>query len=237
MATRDATLPFDLRQGPLLRVRLITLRNDEHRIYLTAHQSVIDGITVFDIFPTELAALYESFRPGQAVTTIGALKAQFARLRLRTAQKTHRTGQGESACLLAKAAGRKPASSQLAEQGHATRSTDVPRGDARVHAARRTGAVAERTWAARRGDAVHGSACRILLVVAPLHRTRRHHHWDTVALGAQTERFSEMHRIFPQSGGPAGESLGQSLRFGQYCSARCAKSLWAPSRTMMFHSG
>jgi hypothetical protein len=77
LATHDATLPFDLRQGPLLRVRLITLRNDEHRIYLTAHQSVIDGITVFDIFPTELAALYESFAQGKP-SPLQELKAQFA---------------------------------------------------------------------------------------------------------------------------------------------------------------
>lgn len=77
LATHDATLPFDLRLGPLLRVRLVTLRNDEHRIYLTAHQSVIDGITVFDIFPTELAALYENFAKGKP-SPLPELKAQFA---------------------------------------------------------------------------------------------------------------------------------------------------------------
>lgn len=77
LATQDARMPFDLRQGPLCRVRLITLRDDEHRIYLTAHQSIVDGITVFDIFPTELATLYENFAQGKP-SPLPDLKAQFA---------------------------------------------------------------------------------------------------------------------------------------------------------------
>ncbi len=77
LATEDAKLPFDLTQGPLVRLRLITLQEHEHRISVTAHQSVIDGITVFDIFPTELAALYESFA-SRRPSGLSELKAQFA---------------------------------------------------------------------------------------------------------------------------------------------------------------
>ena len=77
LATQDACMPFDLKKGPLFRVRLITLRNDEHRIYLTAHQSIVDGITVFDIFPTELTTLYENFAQGKP-SPLPHLKAQFA---------------------------------------------------------------------------------------------------------------------------------------------------------------
>ena len=77
VATEDAKLPFDLIQGPLIRVRLISLRDHEHRISVTAHQSVIDGITVFDIFPTELTTLYESFASGRP-SPLPELKAQFA---------------------------------------------------------------------------------------------------------------------------------------------------------------
>jgi len=77
LATEDATLLFDLGQGPLVRARLVTLRDNEHRIYVTAHQSVVDGITVFDIFPTELTALYESFSSGKP-SPLPELKAQFA---------------------------------------------------------------------------------------------------------------------------------------------------------------
>jgi len=77
LATEDASVPFDLKRGPLFRVRLITLRDDEHSIYLTAHQSIVDGITVFDIFPTELATLYENFAQGKP-SPLPDLKAQFA---------------------------------------------------------------------------------------------------------------------------------------------------------------
>jgi hypothetical protein len=77
LATQDACMPFDLRTGPLFRVRLITLHDDAHRIYLTAHQSIVDGITVFDIFPRELTALYENFSQGKP-SPLPDLKAQFA---------------------------------------------------------------------------------------------------------------------------------------------------------------
>jgi hypothetical protein len=77
VATEDAKLPFDLEQGPLVRARLITLRDDEHRMSVTAHQSVVDGITVFDILPTELTALYESFALDKP-SPLQELKAQFA---------------------------------------------------------------------------------------------------------------------------------------------------------------
>jgi hypothetical protein len=65
LATEDARKPFDLKQGPLFRARLVTLDDADHRLYLTAHQSIVDGITVFDIFPTELTTLYESFAAGK----------------------------------------------------------------------------------------------------------------------------------------------------------------------------
>src|SRR5580698_10569208 len=38
LANADASQRFDLRRGPLLRARLITLDEAEHRLYLTAHQ-------------------------------------------------------------------------------------------------------------------------------------------------------------------------------------------------------
>lgn len=77
LANQDARQPFDLSNGPLLRARLVTLRDDEHRVYLTAHQSVVDGITVFDIFPSELTTLYESFAAGKP-SHLPELEAQFA---------------------------------------------------------------------------------------------------------------------------------------------------------------
>jgi surfactin family lipopeptide synthetase A len=77
LATRDATLRFNLEQGPLFRARLVTLKDDEHKLFLTAHQSIVDGITVFDIFPREFTTLYESFAAGGG-SPLPELRAQFA---------------------------------------------------------------------------------------------------------------------------------------------------------------
>jgi surfactin family lipopeptide synthetase A len=56
--------PFDLRQGPLLRFLLVTTGDNAHRLFLIAHQSIVDGVSVYQVFPTELAALYEAFSQG-----------------------------------------------------------------------------------------------------------------------------------------------------------------------------
>ncbi len=77
IADEDARQPFDLERGPLVRMRLITLEDNEHRHYLNAHQSVVDGITVFDIFPTEFTTIYESFAAGQP-SPLPELELQFA---------------------------------------------------------------------------------------------------------------------------------------------------------------
>jgi hypothetical protein len=77
LATQDARQSFDLKQGPLLRARLITLDDEEHRLYLTAHQIIVDGITVFDLFPFELTTLYESFAAGKSSPLL-ELQTQYA---------------------------------------------------------------------------------------------------------------------------------------------------------------
>jgi hypothetical protein len=77
LATQDARQPFDLKHGPLVRARLVTLHDDEHRLYLTAHQSVVDGITVFDVFPSELTTLYEALASGEP-SPLPELNGQFA---------------------------------------------------------------------------------------------------------------------------------------------------------------
>jgi hypothetical protein len=76
LATHDAKRRFNLEEGPLFRARLATLRDNQHKLFLTAHQSIVDGITVFDIFPREFMALYESYAAG-AVSLLPELPAQF----------------------------------------------------------------------------------------------------------------------------------------------------------------
>src|SRR5437762_578185 len=77
LATEDARRPFDLRKGPLVRPRLISLAEDEHWLALTMHQSVTDGVTVNTVFPTELATLYEAFSAGKP-SPLADLPIQYA---------------------------------------------------------------------------------------------------------------------------------------------------------------
>ena len=65
IATEEAEQAFDVKTGPLLRVTLVTLRDEDHRLFLTAHQSTIDGVSVFEVFPTELTTLYDAFAAGK----------------------------------------------------------------------------------------------------------------------------------------------------------------------------
>ena len=54
---------FDLTEGPLLRVDLITLAADDHALLLVFHHLAADGWTV-SLLLSELAALYDAFRAG-----------------------------------------------------------------------------------------------------------------------------------------------------------------------------
>lgn len=57
---------FDLTNGPLLRARLIRLNSLEHRLYVVAHLSIIDGVSVYQILPSELATLYRAHATGRS---------------------------------------------------------------------------------------------------------------------------------------------------------------------------
>jgi NRPS condensation-like uncharacterized protein len=58
--------PFDLENGPLVRARLTRMAEFEHRLYLIVHLSIIDGVSAYQIFPLELAALYRAYCSGQS---------------------------------------------------------------------------------------------------------------------------------------------------------------------------
>jgi surfactin family lipopeptide synthetase A len=68
--------PFDLKQGPLLRFRLIRMGDFEFRLSLCAHLSIVDGVSAYQVFPSELAILYKAFSSGQA-SVLPHLAVQF----------------------------------------------------------------------------------------------------------------------------------------------------------------
>ena len=74
----DAVLeePFDLRTGPLLRVRLIRLAAHEHLLLLTMHHIVCDGWSV-GVLVRELSELYTAYTQGLQ-SPLAALPFQYA---------------------------------------------------------------------------------------------------------------------------------------------------------------
>jgi len=56
----EAQQPFDLVHGPLLRVRLLKLDEEEHLLLLTMHHIVSDGWSM-EVFVRELTTLYNAF--------------------------------------------------------------------------------------------------------------------------------------------------------------------------------
>ena len=56
--------PFDLEKGPLLRAKIFRTADMEHSLYLSAHLSIVDGVSVYRVFPFELGALYQAYSSG-----------------------------------------------------------------------------------------------------------------------------------------------------------------------------
>lgn len=67
IVAETARQPFQLDKGPLLRPILVRLRDSEHWLYVIAHQIILDGMSAYQIFPTELAAIYRSLCTGETV--------------------------------------------------------------------------------------------------------------------------------------------------------------------------
>jgi amino acid adenylation domain-containing protein len=76
-ATADAVRPFDLASGPLLRPILVRLAPDQHRLYLTLHHLIVDGVSLYRVLLPELATLYEALAAGRP-STLPALPVQYA---------------------------------------------------------------------------------------------------------------------------------------------------------------
>jgi amino acid adenylation domain-containing protein len=64
IATEDAATPIPLHTVPLFRARVVRMKDDEHRLYLTFHHIIFDGVSVSRVFMPELAAIYEAFERG-----------------------------------------------------------------------------------------------------------------------------------------------------------------------------
>lgn len=64
LATEEAHRPFDLENGPILRLLLLQLSDDEHLLVWNMHCMICDGASS-DVFYRDLTALYEAFLAGK----------------------------------------------------------------------------------------------------------------------------------------------------------------------------
>src|ERR1700731_2717158 len=66
LATADALLPFDLAKGPMYRMRLARLSDDQHRLFITLHHIIFDGVSLYHVLLPELLALYDGFSKNES---------------------------------------------------------------------------------------------------------------------------------------------------------------------------
>ncbi|NJR57183.1 MAG: HAD-IIIC family phosphatase, partial [Acaryochloris sp. CRU_2_0] len=74
--TQEAHRPFDLETGPLLRVSLVRLREEEAVLAVTIHHIISDGWSI-EVFIQELTTLYRVYRAGQP-SPLSPLPIQYA---------------------------------------------------------------------------------------------------------------------------------------------------------------
>jgi len=65
-ATTEAKQPFDLSKYPLFRATLMQLDEKDYRLFLTFHHIIIDGVSVYHVFLSELTTLYKAFSQGKS---------------------------------------------------------------------------------------------------------------------------------------------------------------------------
>uniref|UniRef100_UPI00068B5399 non-ribosomal peptide synthetase n=1 Tax=Andreprevotia chitinilytica TaxID=396808 RepID=UPI00068B5399 len=64
LAAAEASAPFDLATGPLIRGQLLQLAEDEHLLLITQHHIISDGWSI-GVLVREVSALYTAFSQGQ----------------------------------------------------------------------------------------------------------------------------------------------------------------------------
>ncbi|MFL6861500.1 MAG: non-ribosomal peptide synthetase [Allosphingosinicella sp.] len=64
LALADARAPIPFDRAPLFRARVVKLADDNHRLYLTLHHIIFDGVSIYRTLLPELAALVEAYEKG-----------------------------------------------------------------------------------------------------------------------------------------------------------------------------
>ena len=65
LASEDALTPIDLSAPPLFRARISKLAEDDHRLHLTLHHIIFDGVSLYRVVVPELSAIYDAYASGR----------------------------------------------------------------------------------------------------------------------------------------------------------------------------
>jgi hypothetical protein len=65
LAKEDALTPIDLGALPLFRARVFKLAEDDHRLHLTLHHIIFDGVSLYRVVVPELSAIYDAYACGR----------------------------------------------------------------------------------------------------------------------------------------------------------------------------
>ena len=65
LATEDARAPIPFKPAPLFRALVVKLGEEEHRLYLTLHHIIFDGVSIYRTLVPELATLVAAFEAGE----------------------------------------------------------------------------------------------------------------------------------------------------------------------------
>ncbi|MBV9841732.1 MAG: amino acid adenylation domain-containing protein [Sphingomonadaceae bacterium] len=65
LGSADAREAIDFTRGPLFRARVVRMSAEEHRLYLTLHHIIFDGVSIYRVIVPELAATYAAYEKGE----------------------------------------------------------------------------------------------------------------------------------------------------------------------------
>lgn len=77
IAAADARAPIRIDAVPLFRAVVVKLGPEEHRLQLTIHHIIFDGVSIYRVLMPELAALYETFASGSTQGQLPAPTLQY----------------------------------------------------------------------------------------------------------------------------------------------------------------
>ena len=174
--------PLDLEQGPLLRASLLRVSAEENLLFVVAHLSIVDGVSVYQILPTELAVLYEAFSAGRE-SPLAELPVQFSDFAYWQREHLDRgSWETQRAFWRARLTWSTPGS-RLATGLWSGRDGDVSRRHPFVLVLSRSDGKNKASQPQRRSNIVCHTPRRVRRVASPLLESDRHHYWYSLPLG------------------------------------------------------